>query len=100
MQNDKNTDLIAGLIEKKDCPQTNLVDPNNHRPVKQNFFKGHIFKRTLKTVLIFVITASLLLNLFTFIMPVVKYYGDSMSPTLNDGQILIVNKMIDVVLHR
>lgn len=42
------------------------------------------------------ITVSLLLNLFTFIMPVVKYYGNSMSPTLEDGQILIVNKMSEV----
>ena len=29
-------------------------------------------------------------------MPVVKYYGNSMSPTLDDGQILIVNKMAEV----
>ena len=55
-----------------------------------------MFKRTLKIVLIVILTASLLLNLFTFIMPVVKYYGNSMSPTLEDGQILIVNKMSEV----
>ncbi len=36
------------------------------------------------------------MNLFTFVMPVVKYYGNSMSPTLNDGQILIVNKMAEI----
>ena len=93
---DKNADFIKDLIENNARPQTDFIDPNNHRPVKQSFFKGQIFKRTLKTVLIFVITASLLLNLFTFIMPVVKYYGDSMSPTLKDGQILIVNKMAKV----
>lgn len=29
-------------------------------------------------------------------MPVVKYYGNSMSPTLEDGQILIVNKMAEI----
>ena len=29
-------------------------------------------------------------------MPVVKFYGNSMSPTLEDGQILIVNKMAEV----
>lgn len=42
------------------------------------------------------ITASLLLNLFTLIMPVVKYYGNSMSPTMKDGQIVIVNKMAEI----
>lgn len=53
-------------------------------------------KRTLKIVLAVIITASLLLNLFTFVTPVVKYYGNSMSQTLVDGQILIVNKMAKV----
>ena len=68
----------------------------NHRQIKQSFFKSAMFKRTLKIVLIIIVTVSLLLNLFTFIMPVVKYYGNSMSPTFKDGQILIVNKMADV----
>lgn len=63
---------------------------------KQSFFKSMIFKRTLKIVLIVVVIASLLLNLFTFVLPVVKYYGNSMSNTLEDGQILIVNKMAKV----
>ena len=63
---------------------------------KQSFFKSHMFKQTLKIVLIVIVTVSLLLNLFTFVMPVVKYYGSSMSPTLKDGQILIVNKMAKI----
>ena len=29
-------------------------------------------------------------------MPVVKYYGNSMTPSLEDGQILIVNKMAEI----
>ncbi len=69
---------------------------SKHSKQKQSFFKGEVFKRTLKIVLIIIVTASLLLNLFTFIMPVVKYYGNSMSPTLKDGQILIVNKMAKI----
>ena len=63
---------------------------------QDSFFQSTLFKRTLKIVLIVVIAASLLLNLFTFIMPVVKYYGDSMSPVLEDGQILIVSKMAEI----
>ena len=55
-----------------------------------------VVKRTLKIVLAVIITASLLLNLFTFVTPVVKYYGNSMSQTLVGGQILIVNKMAKV----
>ena len=63
---------------------------------KPSFFQSQVFKRALKIILLVVITASLLLNLFTFIMPIVKYYGDSMSPTLENGNILIVNKMSEV----
>ena len=67
-----------------------------HSKQKNAVFQSAVFKRTLKIVLIVIVTASLLLNLFTFIMPVVKYYGNSMSPTLKDGQILIVNKMAEI----
>lgn len=63
---------------------------------KLAFFHSQLFKRTLRIVLIIIVTASLLLNLFTFIMPVVKYYGDSMTPTLKDSQILIVNKIAKI----
>lgn len=67
-----------------------------HSEKKNTIFQSTVLKRTLKIVLIVIVTASLLLNLFTFIMPVVKYYGNSMSPTLEDGQILIVNKMAEI----
>ena len=67
-----------------------------HAKQKQNLFQSQVFKRALKTVLIVIVTVSLLLNLFTLIMPVVKYYGNSMSPTLADGQVLIVNKMAEI----
>ncbi len=50
----------------------------------------------MKIVLPVVIVASLLLNLFTFVFPVVRYYGNSMEPTLDDGQILIVSKMAEI----
>ena len=67
-----------------------------HSKKKDNFFQTALFQTTLKIVTIVIVTASLLLNLFTFIMPIVKYYGTSMSPTMEDGQILIVNKMAEI----
>ena len=57
------------------------------------FFKSAFYKVSLRVVLIIVVLVSLLLNLFTFITPVVKYYGEGMSDTLSDGQILIVSKL-------
>ncbi len=67
-----------------------------HVKEKQGVFHSGVIKSTLKIVLIVTVTASLLLNLFTFIMPIVKYYGNSMTPTLKDGQVLIVNKMAEI----
>ena len=69
---------------------------SKHSKKKLSFLKNQTLKRTVKIVLIIFVTTSLLLNLFTFIMPVVKYYGNSMSPTLEDGQILIASKMAEI----
>ena len=64
---------------------------------QRNRNNKHIFiKMTVKIMVIIILAVSLLLNLFTFIMPVVKYYGNSMSPTLEDGQILIVSKLSEI----
>ena len=63
---------------------------------KKSLFRSTMFKTTLIFVLIAVAVASLLVNLFTFVMPVVQYYGNSMNPTLEDGQILVVNKLSDI----
>lgn len=67
-----------------------------HFKKKPRVFKRPAVKRTVTIVLVVLMTVSLLMNLFTFIMPVVKYYGNSMSPTLHDKQILIVNKMAEI----
>ena len=55
-----------------------------------------LIKLVLRIVLIAVVATSLLLNLFTHVIPVVKYYGNAMSPGLSSGQILLVGKTQDV----
>lgn len=94
--------LITYMYEK--CRKTDVLsffqkrekNMAKHEKEKTGFFHSNVFKRTVKIVLAVIITASFMMNLFTFIMPVVKYYGNSMSPTLSDGQILIVNKMAEI----
>ncbi len=49
-------------------------------------------KIPLRIFLVILITASVLLNIFTHVIPVVKYYGDGMSPCLEAGQILLLSK--------
>ena len=47
-------------------------------------------------ILVVLLAASLLLNLFQMAFPVVKYYGTGMEPALKDGQILVVNKLAKI----
>lgn len=46
----------------------------------------------LKWLVIVVLLASLLLNISTYIFPVVRHYGNSMSPTLQENQLLLMFK--------
>lgn len=75
---------------------THLGENAVEKQEKKSFFKSTLFKTTVKIVVIVIVAVSLLLNLFTFVMPVVKYYGTSMSPTLEDEQILIVSKLSEI----
>ncbi len=60
---------------------------------KTNLLKAVWLRYTVTIVLLLLLVASLLLNLFHFVFPVVKYYGNGMSPALENGQILVVNKL-------
>lgn len=65
-------------------------------PFFRKIFHSPLLRTTGKILLIVLVTVSLLLNLFTLVVPIVKYYGNSMSPTLQDGQILMVSKMSEI----
>lgn len=51
-----------------------------------------ITKKRLYTVLIAVLIPVLLLNVLTYAVSVVRYYGDGMEPTLHSGELLIIQK--------
>lgn len=56
------------------------------------FFKNEYVKSAIKTTLIIVLAASLLLNIFTYIFSVVRHYGTSMEPSLSDNQYILIYK--------
>ncbi len=68
---------------------------NEKRTVRTSSAKM-LLKLVFRIVIIAVVATSLLLNLFTHVIPVVKYYGNAMSPGLSSGQILLVGKTQDV----
>lgn len=67
-----------------------------HEKESTPIYKTLLFKTALKIVVASVLIISLFANLFTHVTPVVKYYGESMSPTLENGQILVVNKLAKI----
>lgn len=46
----------------------------------------------IKIIAIILLISSLLLNLFTQVIPPIRYHGTGMTPTLKDGQILLIQK--------
>ena len=53
-------------------------------------------KKTIRIVLGLLVAGVLLLNVLTYAVSVVRYYGDGMEPTLQNGQILVIVKTQDV----
>lgn len=49
-------------------------------------------KIAFKITLYLVIAVLLLLNLFTYVLTVVNYYGDGMEPELHSGQVLVISR--------
>ena len=67
--------------------------PHISQPSKlKAFLRAAPVRITLKIVITAAVAASLFLNLYTYVTPVVRYYGTSMTPTLSDGQVLVVLK--------
>ncbi len=64
----------------------------NLRANLSGIIRSQMFKAVLKIFIIAIIAASLLLNIFTHVTPVVKYYGSAMSPSISSGQILLLSK--------
>lgn len=58
--------------------------------------KASFGKTALKIGAVALVLILVLLNLFTHVFMVVRYYGDGMEPTLSDRQILILLKTDDV----
>lgn len=60
---------------------------------KERRQKRRAYLRTAAAVAAILLAAAvLLLNVFTHLLPVVRYYGDGMEPTLSSGQILLVSR--------
>ncbi len=55
-----------------------------------------VFKTILKMFGMIIITISLVFNLFTHVLSLVRYYGESMGKEIDNGDILIINRLADI----
>ena len=63
---------------------------------RYRFFQRDLFKATLKLLIVVAVAASIFVGLFTAVIPVVKYHGESMAPTLENGDLLVVSELSDI----
>lgn len=65
----------------------------DHHLISEQKKQRSVYLKTICTIAAVVLVATIaLLNLFTHLLPVVRYYGDGMEPTLSSGQLLMVAK--------
>ena len=64
------------------------MEKRSEKRKKRSFHK----KTTIKVVLVLLIAATVLLNLFTHVFGVVQYFGNGMEPSLRNGQTLILRR--------
>ena len=62
----------------------------------KTFFKNEYVKSAIKSTLIIILAASLLLNIFSYVFTVVRHYGSSMEPALSNNQYILIYKTNDV----
>lgn len=58
--------------------------------------RNFLYKKWMKSGIGIVLTVVLMLNILTYMVSVVRYYGDGMEPALKGGQVLLINKISDV----
>ena len=55
-----------------------------------------LYKKWMKSGIGIVLAVVLMLNILTYMVSVVRYYGDGMEPALKGGQVLLINKISDI----
>lgn len=78
--------------EKVELTYKNITISQIEQELKKEKFKSKYVKVLLSTIYTLIIVASVAALIATFIMPVLQISGSSMSPTLEEGQIVVTLK--------
>lgn len=84
-------DVVYNMMEEKEgapkrCPLPESVRRERQRLRKQT----KIFRTIISTLGILTVVAAIAVLLSTFLFPVIQVSGDSMEPTLHDGDVLVL----------
>ena len=86
-------DLVSDMLDEEEKTKDDFPSVNEIKKEKERIAQKDSFKKTLlSTIGILVVVAAVAVLLCTFVFPVIQVSGDSMEPTLSDGDILVLVK--------
>ena len=86
-------DLVYKMVEVEDSPSEELPSPEQVRAVHDKLaYRARLKKVLMSTLSVLIVVAAAAVLVSTLFLPVIQVSGDSMEPTLNNGDIILLVK--------
>lgn len=86
-------DLVYKMVDVEDSPSEELPSPDQVRAVHDKFaYRARLKKVLMSTLSVLIVVAAAAVLVSTLFLPVIQVSGDSMEPTLNNGDIILLVK--------
>jgi len=86
-------DLVYKMVDVEDSPSEELPSPEQVRAVHDKLaYRARLKKVLMSTLSVLIVVAAAAVLVSTLFLPVIQVSGDSMEPTLNSGDIILLVK--------
>lgn len=86
-------DLVYKMVDVEDSPSEELPSPEQVRAVHDKLaYRARLKKVLMSTLSVLIVVAAAAVLVSTLFLPVIQVSGDSMEPTLNNGDIILLVK--------
>lgn len=86
-------DLVYKMVDVEDSPSDELPSPEQVRAVHDKLaYRARLKKVLMGTLSVLIVVAAAAVLVSTLFLPVIQVSGDSMEPTLNNGDIILLVK--------
>ncbi len=86
-------DLVYKMVDVEDSPSEELPSPKQVRAVHDKLaYRARLKKVLMSTLSVLIVVAAAAVLVSTLFLPVIQVSGDSMEPTLNNGDIILLVK--------